>query len=139
MTSKFNLKKIKCFKISLIDLSIRLEKNESYVIKSNSQLIYAYQQRIESLNFAAMISRFDIAFIIAKLTQFLQISHSNHFSTIDRIIFYLYEIRNLVIEYFDKRSTNILLCVNDTTFANDEITRKSLNEYLFQLYDDLIN
>ncbi len=63
----------------------------------------------------------------------------NHLSTIDQIISYLYEIRNLVIEYFDKRSTNILLCVNDTTFAGDEITRKNFDEYLFQLYDDLIN
>jgi hypothetical protein len=42
MTSKFNLKMIKCFKISLIALSIRLEKVEIHVIKSNSQLIYAY-------------------------------------------------------------------------------------------------
>jgi hypothetical protein len=140
MTSKFNLKEIKCFKISLIDLSIRLEKvDEIHVIKSNSQLIYAYQQRIESLNFAAVISRSDIAFATAKLTQFLQASHSNHFSAIDQIISYLYKIRNLVIEYFDKRLTNILLCVSDATFADDEITRRSFDEYLFQLYDDLID
>jgi hypothetical protein len=43
MTSKFNLKKVKCSKISLIDLSIRFERaNENHVIKSNLQLIYAY-------------------------------------------------------------------------------------------------
>jgi hypothetical protein len=132
MTSKFNLKKIKCSKISLIDLSIRFEEEEeSHVIKSNSQLIYAYQQRIESLNFATVISRSDIAFVIAKLTQFVQTSHSNHFSAIDRIISYLYEIRNLVIEYSDKRSTNILLCVSNATFADDEAIRKSFDEYLF--------
>jgi hypothetical protein len=140
MTSKFNLKEIKCFKSSLIDLSIRFEKiSESHVIKSNSQLIYAYQQRIELLNSAAVISRFDIAFVIAKLTQFLQISHSNYLSTIDRIIFYLYKIKNLVIEYSEKRSTNILLCVSDFAFANNEVTRKNFDEYLFQLYDDLID
>ncbi len=91
------------------------------------------------MNFAAVISLFDIAFVIAKLTQFLLTSYSNHFSTIDRIISYLYKIRNLVIEYFDKQSTNILLCVSDATFADDEATRKSFDEYLFQLYDNLIN
>ncbi len=140
MISKFNLKEIKCFKISLIDLSIRFEKiSESHVIKSNSKLIYAYQQRIESLNFAAVISRSDIAFVIVKLTQFLQISYSNHLSTIDRVISYLYEIRNFAIEYFEKRSTNILLCVSNATFADDEAIRKSFDEYLFQLYDDFIN
>jgi hypothetical protein len=42
MTSKFNLKEIKCSKISLIDLSIRFEASENHVTKSNSQLIYAY-------------------------------------------------------------------------------------------------
>ncbi len=86
-----------------------------------------------------MISRSDIAFVTVKLTQFLQISHSNHLSTIDRIISYLYEIRNLVIEYFEKRSTNILLSVNDAAFEDDEVTRRSFDEYLFQLYDDLID
>jgi hypothetical protein len=139
MTSKFNLKKIKCFKISLIDLSIRLEVSEDHVTKSNSQLIYAYQQRIESLNFAAMISRSDVAFVTTKLTQFLQTSHLNHLSTVDRMISYLYEIKNLAIEYFDKRSTDILLCVSDATFADDETIRRSFDEYLFQLYDDLID
>ncbi len=68
MILKFNLKEIKCFKISLIDLSIHLEGNENHVIKSNSQLIYAYQQEIESLNFATMISQFDVAFATIKLT-----------------------------------------------------------------------
>jgi hypothetical protein len=140
MTSKFNLKEIKCSKISLIDLSIRFEKiSESHVTKSNSQLIYAYQQRIESFNFAAVTSRFDIAFAIVKWTKFLQISHSNHLSTADRIISYLYKIKNLAIEYSDKRSTNILLCISDAAFADDEATRKSFDEYLFQLYDDFID
>ncbi len=58
---------------------------------------------------------------------------------IDRIISHLYEIKNLVIEYSDKRSTNILFCVSDATFADDEATRKSFDEYLFQLYDDFID
>ncbi len=89
MISKFYLKEIKYSKISLINLSIRFEINENQMIKSNSQLIYTYQQRIQSLNFAVMISRFDVAFATIKLTQFLQISHSNHLSTVDRIIFYL--------------------------------------------------
>jgi hypothetical protein len=69
----------------------------------------------------------------------LQISHLNHLSMIDQIIFYLYKIRNLVIEYFEKRSTNILLCVNDAAFADDKVTRKNFDEYLLQLYDNLIN
>jgi hypothetical protein len=40
---EIQFEKIKCFKISLIDLSIRFKRvNETHVIKSNLQLIYAY-------------------------------------------------------------------------------------------------
>ncbi len=52
---------------------------------------------------------------------------------------YLYEIRNLAIEYFDQRSTNILLCVNYATFVDDEAIRRNFEKYLFQLHDDLID
>jgi hypothetical protein len=51
----------------------------------------------------------------------------------------LYKIRHLVIKYSEKRSTNILLCVNDAAFADDEAIRRNFDEYLFQLYDDFIN
>jgi hypothetical protein len=70
---------------------------------------------------------------------FYKLRSSNHLATADRMISYLYEIKNLVIEYSNKRSTNILLCVNDATFADDETTRKSSDDYLFQLYDDSID
>ena len=39
--------------------------------KADSQRIYAYQQRVGSLNSAAVISRPDIVFATAKLAQFL--------------------------------------------------------------------
>jgi hypothetical protein len=86
-----------------------------------------------------MISRFNIAFATVKMTQFLQISHSNHLSAANRVMSYLYEIRNLAIEYFDQRSTNILLCVNYATFVDDEAIRRNFEKYLFQLHDDLID
>jgi hypothetical protein len=120
-------------RFEIINKSFQTRSKICHVMKSNSRLIYAYQQRIESLNVAAVILRSDVAFATVKLTQFLQISHSNHLSAADRVIFYLYEIRNLAIENFNKRSTNILLCVNNTTLADDEAIRKSFDEYLFQL------
>jgi hypothetical protein len=63
----YNLKRVKCSKTSLIDLSIRFE---NHITKTNQQLIYTYQQRIDSLNVAAKISSSDIAFATIKLTQF---------------------------------------------------------------------
>ncbi len=107
--------------------------------KSNSHLVYAYQQRIESLNFAAVISRSDIAFVTFKLVQYLQTSISNHLAAIDRVISYLSEPKNLAIEYSSTKTIDILLCASNAVFADDEATRKNFDDYFFQLYDDLID
>ncbi len=90
------------------------------------------------LNFVAIISRLDIAFATAKLIQFLQNSNPDHLAAIDRVIAYLNEIKNYTIEY-SSRIAKILLCVNDATFADDELIRKSSNDYLFKLYENFID
>ncbi len=76
---------------------------------------------------------------MTKLSQFLQDLSSNHLIAIDRVISYLYKIKNLTIKYFEERSSNIFLIASDAAFVDDENTRKSSNEYLFQLYDDSID
>jgi hypothetical protein len=93
---------------------------------------------MKSLNFAAVIFRLDIVFAIAKLAQFLKNSDSNHVTIANRVIAYLNDIKNFVIEFSEKFS-EIFLCANDAAFADDELIRKSSNDYLFKLYDDLID
>ena len=102
--------------------------------KADSQRIYAYQQRVGSLNFAAVISRPDIAFATAKLAQFLQNPCPDHLSAADRVIAYLNGTKNLAIEYNGHQKTDILMCASDAAFADDELTRRSSDGYLFQLY-----
>jgi hypothetical protein len=106
--------------------------------QTNSQTIYAFQQRVRSLNFAAVIFRSDIAFATVKLTQFLKNSDSNHVLIADRVIVYLNETKHVALEYFENVS-KIFLCASDAAFADDELIRKSLDEYLFKLYDDSID
>jgi hypothetical protein len=106
--------------------------------KSDSQRVYVFQQKIEFLNFVVVIFRFDIIFAIAKLAQFLKISNLDHLVAANRVISYLNEIKNLTIEY-SNWIANILLCVNDATFADDELSRKSSNNYLFKLYENSID
>jgi hypothetical protein len=67
MMTKFHLKKMKCSKISFANL-FRINENSENLNKkkSNSQKIYAFQQRVKSLNFAAVIFRSDIVFATAK-------------------------------------------------------------------------
>ncbi len=63
MMTKFHLKEMKISKTSLAKLS----RINEIAKNSNSQRVYAFQQRIESLNFAAVIFRLDIVFATAKL------------------------------------------------------------------------
>jgi hypothetical protein len=105
---------------------------------SNSQRIYVFQQRMNSLNFAAVIFRSDIVFVTAKLAQFLKNSNSNHVMIANKMIVYLNDIKNFVIEFSEKFS-EIFLYASDVAFADDELIRKSSNDYLFKLYDDSID
>jgi hypothetical protein len=132
--TKFHLKEMNCSKTSLANLSRINEIAEN----SNSQRIYVFQQKMRSLNFAAVIFRSNIVFVTAKLAQFLKNSNSNHVTIVNRIITYFNDIKNLVIE-FPKNSSEIFLFASDVAFADDELIKKSSNDYLFKLYDDLID
>ncbi len=90
------------------------------------------------LNFATIIFRFDIIFATAKLVQFLKNSNSNYVMIANKMIVYLNDIKNFVIE-FSKKFSEIFLGANDAAFADDELIRKNLNDYLFKLYDDSID
>jgi hypothetical protein len=139
MMTRFHLKEMKCSKISFANL-FRINENSENLNqkKSNSQRVYAFQQRVKSLNFAAVIFRSDIVFATAKLVQFLKNSNSNHLAIANRMIAYLNDIKNLIIE-FSRNSSKIFLYASDVAFADDELIRKSSDDYLFKLYDDLID
>jgi hypothetical protein len=134
IVTKFHLNEMKCLKTSLVNLSRINEIAEN----SNSQRIFVFQQRMRSLNFAAVIFRLDIVFATAKLAQFLKNSDSKHVTIANRVIVYLNDIKNFVIEFSEKFS-EIFLCASDAAFADDELIRKSSNDYLFKLYDDSID
>jgi hypothetical protein len=136
MMTKFHLEKMKISKTFLAKISRINEKAKHE--NSISQRIYVFQQRVKSLNFAAIIFRLDIIFATAKLAQFLKNSNSNHVVIANRMIAYLNDIKNFVIE-FSKKSSEIFLCASDAAFADDELIRKSSNDYFFKLYDDSID
>jgi hypothetical protein len=93
---------------------------------------------MKSLNFAAIIFRFDIVFATAKLAQFLKNLNSNHVMIVNKVIIYLNDIKNFVIEFSEKFS-KIFLCASDAAFADDELIKKNSNNYLFKLYNNSIN
>jgi hypothetical protein len=136
MMTKFHLEEMKISKTSLAKISRINEKAKHE--NSNLQRIYVFQQRMKSLNFAAIIFRLDIVFATVKLAQFLKNSNSNHVMIANRMIVYLNDIKSFVIEFSNKFS-EIFLCASDAAFADDELIKKSSNDYFFKLYDDSID
>jgi hypothetical protein len=132
--TKFYLNEMKCSKTSFANLS----RNNEIAKNSNSQRIFVFQQKMRSLNFAAIIFKLDIIFAIAKFVQFLKNSNSNHVTIANRVIVYLNDIKNFVIE-FSKKFSEIFLCASDAAFADDELIKKNSNDYFFKLYDDFID
>jgi Reverse transcriptase (RNA-dependent DNA polymerase) len=107
--------------------------------KATFQQIYAYQQRVGSLNFASVITRPDISHAVSKLSQFLRNPSPAHLAASNRVISYLYQTRNLAIEYTGQATEPIFSCSSDAAFADDSLTRRSSDGYLFQLYGGAID
>lgn len=69
--------------------------------KAINQEIYAYQQPIESINYAAVIIRPDVAQATFKLSEFLINSSQMHMKSIDRVLTYLRHTKELFIIFDD--------------------------------------
>lgn len=135
MTARFNLKATKNFNIPLSEIPKQRNENDQLI----EQMIYAYQQRIDSLNFAAVISRPNIAFAVFRLSQFLQKLSKENVAATDRVIFYFHSTKNLAIEYSKHQNSNIFACASDFAFEDDLVTRRNSDGYLFHLYEKTID
>ena len=62
-----------------------------------------------------------------------------HITTINRMIFYFQCIKHLIIEYSKNSIFNIFICVSDLIFENDEVIRRSFDEFFIQLYENVID
>ena len=110
---------------------IKIFKNSDDEIFVIDQTIYEYQQRVESLNFVAMIIKSDIVLITFRLFQFLKNLSKIHITTINRVIFYFQCIKHLIIEYSKNSIFNIFIYVSDLIFENDEMIRQNFDEFFF--------
>jgi hypothetical protein len=127
-----------------------INQNSNQMIKykkiATSQQIQTYQQRVESINFAAVITRSDVTQIVFKLSKFLINSSTFHMNSVNRILKYLDHTKKLNIRFsadlsFDNNSKNnkIFLISSDAFFADDSKIRHSSQDYAFKLFNDLID
>ena len=135
---KFNINTID--KLLIISLSIdHLVKSED---EATPQQIHVYQQRIEFINFAAVIIRFDIVFAASKLSEFLTNLSTIHLKLADRVLKYLRQTKYLEIEFNtheNNQSLFIFLVSSDASFVDDISTRYNSQKYESRLFDDLID
>jgi hypothetical protein len=111
-----------------------------------SQQIQTYQQRIESINFTAVITRSNVTQIVFKLSKFLINSSTFYMNSVNRILKYLNHTQKLKIRFsadssFDNHSKNnkIFLISSDAFFTNDSTIRHSSQDYAFKIFNDLID
>ena len=99
---------------------------------------HLYQRKIGSILYPAIITRPDIAFTAARLSNFLTNPSPDHMAATNRCIQYLYGSRHLAI-LFDGLNNNAeddkaFKVYTDASFADDIQDRKSTQGYLFTLF-----
>jgi Reverse transcriptase (RNA-dependent DNA polymerase) len=107
--------------------------------QATAQQILAYQQRVGSLNFAAAITRPDIAHATSKLASFLRNPTAEHLTAADRTLQYLCSTRTYAIEFSGEDDAQIFKCASDAAYADDTDSRRSSDGFLFQLYGGAID
>ncbi len=111
------------------------ERLDTYAGTATKQDVYLYQQQVGSLNYAATITRPDIAPAASYLAQFLLHSGPVHRAAVDPVISYLFHTRYLDIQFSaDPGLLDTFACTSDAAFADDMETMKGTEGYVFKLY-----
>jgi hypothetical protein len=105
--------------------------------------MHEYRKKMKSVCYSAVISRSDIVKTVSKLAEHLINPESTHLAAVNHLIKYLYETKHLTIKFDVSKSEeliakNVFEATADAAFANEK-ERKSVEEYTFKLFDDLID
>lgn len=112
-----------------------LDELLSYNGTLTPQEIYLYQQKIRSLNYAAVVSRPDIARATQKLAEFLVNPSLAHNAAANRVFAYLKSARGLALEYGPTWARTLFQISSDASFADNstaeilELQARSVRNY----------
>ena len=136
------------FNIELISNRFSTSLPTVHLIKHQNQAtpqeIHAYQQRVGFINFAAVITRSDVAHAAFKFSEFLTNLSKSHMKFADRTIAYFGHTKHLSIRFNPHADisdfiNHTFLGSSDVSFADDLLTRYSSQGYAFKLFDGLID
>lgn len=106
-----------------------------YSGKATKDEVKAYQERVGSLMYVAVMTRPDIARAAAQLARFLTNPSPEHCAEADQCIRYLYSTRHLAIVYDGSYTGEALVIASDASFADDIETRRSSQGYVMMLFN----
>ncbi|PHH84421.1 hypothetical protein CDD83_1965 [Cordyceps sp. RAO-2017] len=109
------------------------------LVKHNGQAtkeeIKAYQERVGSLMYIAVMTRPDIAQAAAQLARFLTNPSPEHLAAANQCIRYLDATRYLAIVYDGAHRGEALVIASDASFEDDIETRRSSQGYVMMLFN----
>lgn len=108
--------------------------------KATSEEIQEYQRIIESLEYAAIATRPDIAFVVCRLAQFSSNPGDSHFKAAKRMLRYLKGSAKIGLLFKGQEADNLeLIGYTDADWAGNITDRKSIGGYYFYLDKCLIS
>lgn len=108
-------------------------------IASKEEVLH-YQQKVGSINFAAVITRADIALAAAKLSEHLTNPSHRHLEMVNRVLGYLLATRSYAICFDGNHSRqDIFFASSDASFADDPLTKHSSQGFGFKLFGGIID
>ena len=109
--------------------------------KAIKQQIFGYQQRIGSLNFAAVISRPNIVFAVFIFFSFLTNPFSRYIKLADRVLRYLVLTKHFAIEFNPQLKDQHLVFIasSNAFYGNDPDTRRSTIGSAYTLFNGIID
>jgi hypothetical protein len=119
--------------------SLSIADIESFDEDVDSNRMHQYRKKMKSVCYSAVISRSDIVKVVSKLTEHLINSESIHLTAVNHLIRYLYETKHLTIKFdVSKDEKQVFKAIADAAFANEK-ERKSVEDYIFKLFEELID
>ena len=112
---------------------------QPYKEKASPEAIHLYQQKVSSILYAAIITRPDAAKTASKLSEFMQNPSPRHHAAADQAITYLYGTKNLAIEFSAGDDEKVFIGASDAAYADDSLTRRSSEGYLFHLFGGAVD
>ncbi|SLM35932.1 hypothetical protein LPUS_05341 [Lasallia pustulata] len=109
-----------------VETPLPVEDFSKSTAQASAQDIYLYQQKIGSLNFAAVITRPDIAHATSTLSSFLKNPSPRHMELADRVLIYLAHTKEYAIEINPNLNTRkVFNASSDASYGNNPDTRRS--------------